>query len=120
MTNVESLTLKASVWKILQILLLFAFAGASGFIISEVAENQMIMKHLYLLLVVAGWGLVAVSGLGLILISINLIPGASYLRLHPEGMEICALFCSQTISGKTSSLSVGLVLLLMSSDKSLD
>jgi hypothetical protein len=41
---------------------------------------------------IAGWLCAVFFGLGCVVFSVNLWPGASYLRLGPEGFVVCSLF----------------------------
>jgi hypothetical protein len=93
---VETLTLKASAWKILSFLFVLALVGAVGI---GLIENQGIQEKHFLAVVmaVAGWWLTAISGIGLTLVSTMLVPGSSYLRLCSEGLETCSPFRRQMI-----------------------
>lgn len=46
---------------------------------------------------VLGWVVIALSGLGAVVLGATLLPGASYLRLSPEGLEMRSLFRSKRL-----------------------
>lgn len=82
--NLPELTLRPSRWRLLLLLLFSAsFTGIGALMIQDGDQR--------------GWFVLSAFGIGTVVALLILVaPGASYLRLAPEGFTICSLFRRST------------------------
>jgi hypothetical protein len=83
MAEFSTLTLRPSKLRLLGLLLITVIFTFGGFLM--IRENKP-ADGWY------PWGITCFFGLGVLVLLIQLLPGATYLRLTPEGFEICSLF----------------------------